>query len=93
VPPAPDGERVCPLAEINRPRRQQVANASTDVDHDRDAEARTARNTAVNWAASYMPDETRTPHPAPRTGKLDLDPWRRRRRVLNRRSRNGFAHD
>ena len=31
-----------------------------DIDHDRDAEARTARNTAVN----SMPDETRTTAPA-----------------------------
>ena len=33
----------------------------------------------------------RVPHD--RTGKLDLDPRRARRRALNRRSRNGFAHN
>ena len=51
------GEGVCTFAKINRPRCQQNASASGDIDHDRDAEARTARNTAVNWAASSMPDE------------------------------------
>src|ERR1700674_4905665 len=41
-------ERVCTFAKINWPRRQQDASANRDIDHDRDAEARTARNTAVN---------------------------------------------
>jgi hypothetical protein len=58
------GERVCTFAEIDRPCRQQDPSPSGDIDHDRDAEARTARNTAVNWAASSMPDKTRTTAPA-----------------------------
>jgi hypothetical protein len=36
------------IAEINRPRGQQNPRASGKVDHVRDADARTARNTAVN---------------------------------------------
>jgi hypothetical protein len=36
------------LPKINWPRRQQHAGASRDIDHDREADARTARNTAVN---------------------------------------------
>src|SRR6202044_3567607 len=62
-----DGERVCTLAEVDRPGCQQHASSSRDVDHDRKADARTARNTAVNWAASSMPDETRTTAPASST--------------------------
>ena len=76
---------MCTFAKINRPRRQQDASASRHVDHDRKADARTARNTAVNWAASSMPEENRTTAPE--------DPLRRRRRALNRCSRNGLAHD
>src|ERR1700677_335862 len=51
------------LAEINWPRGQQDACAGGNVDHVRDAEARTARNTAVNRAPS-MPPATRTTAPA-----------------------------
>jgi hypothetical protein len=65
------GERMCTFAKINRPRRQQHASSSGDIDHDREAEARTARNTAVNWAASSMPDETRTTAPASLTSIPD----------------------
>ena len=65
------GERMCTFAKINRPRRQQDASSSRDIDHDREAEARTARNTAVNWAASSMPDETRTTAPASLTSIPD----------------------
>ena len=57
-------ERVCTFAKIDGPRRQQDASACGDIDHDRKADARTARNTAVNWAASSIPDETRTTAPA-----------------------------
>ena len=38
----------------------------------------------------HYPCRTR---PAPPHRQADLDPWRRRHRALNRRSRNGFAHD
>lgn len=55
---------MCTFAKINRPRGQQNPCASGNVDHVRDADARTARNTAVNWAASSMPDATRTTAPA-----------------------------
>src|SRR5580692_10462304 len=55
---------MCTFAEINRPRGQQNPCASRNADHLRDADARTARNTAVNWAASSMPDATRTTAPA-----------------------------
>jgi hypothetical protein len=55
---------VCTFAKINGPRRQQDASASWNADHGRNADARTARSTTVNWAASYMPDETRTAAPA-----------------------------
>src|SRR6476659_4862499 len=65
------GERMCTFAKINGPRRQQHASSSGDIDHDREAEARTARNTAVNWAASSMPDETRTTAPASLTSIPD----------------------
>src|SRR5277367_1536632 len=51
------------LAEINWPRGQQDACARGKVDHVRDAEARTARNTVVNRAPS-MPQATRTTAPA-----------------------------
>ena len=56
-------ESVRTLAEINRPRGQQYTCTSGNVDHGRDAEARTARNTAVNVVSS-MPDATRTTAPA-----------------------------
>ena len=52
------------VAEIDRTRRQQNAGTSRNIDHDRDAEARIARSTTVNWSASSMPDETRTTAPA-----------------------------
>jgi hypothetical protein len=58
------GERVRPFAEVNRTRCKQDPSANRDIDHDRDAEARIARNTAVNWAASAMPGETRITAPA-----------------------------
>ena len=58
------GESVCTFAEVDRTRRQQDPSANRNIDHDRDAEARTARNTAVNCAASSMPGETRTTAPA-----------------------------
>src|SRR5580698_7651140 len=57
------GKSLCTLAEINWPRGQQDACARRNVDHARDAEARTARNTAVNRAPS-MPQATRTTAPA-----------------------------
>jgi hypothetical protein len=50
--------------KINRPRGQQDARTSGNADHVRDADARTARNTAVNWVASSMPDTMRTTAPA-----------------------------
>ena len=61
------GERVCTFAEINWSRRQQDARSSRDIDHHGEANARTARNTAINWAASSMPDDTRTTAPASST--------------------------
>src|SRR5208283_2329688 len=54
---------MCALAEINWPRGQQDACAGGHVDHVRDSEARTARNTTVNRAPS-MPQVTRTTAPA-----------------------------
>ena len=56
------------LAEINWPRRQQDASSGGDVDHVRDADARTAaRNTAVSCVASSTPAATRTTAPASST--------------------------
>jgi hypothetical protein len=52
------------ITEINGPRSQQDARTSGNVDHVRDTDARTARNTAVSWAASSIPDTTRTTAPA-----------------------------
>src|SRR5208282_1820958 len=52
------------FTKINRPRGQQDPRSGGNVDHVRDADARTARNTVVNWAASSMPDTTRTTAPA-----------------------------
>src|SRR5580692_4296318 len=52
------------FSKINGPRGQQDARASGNADHVRDADARTARNTAVNWVASSMPGTTRTTAPA-----------------------------
>ena len=52
------------IAEIDRPRRQQNARSGWDGDHGRDADARTARSTAVNCAASSTPGTTRTTAPA-----------------------------
>ena len=54
------GRSMGTFTEIDRPRGQQ----DPDVDHVHDVNARTARNTAVNWAASSMPDATRTTAPA-----------------------------
>ena len=58
------GESVGSFTEIDGPRGQQNPGARGNGDHVRDADARTARNTAVNWAASSMPDATRTTAPA-----------------------------
>src|SRR5580692_4678403 len=57
------GKSMCALAEINWSRGQQDACTGGNADHVRDAEARTARNTAVNRAPS-MPQATRTTAPA-----------------------------
>jgi hypothetical protein len=52
------------LAEVDWPRGQQDAGSGGNIDHGREAEARTARNTAVSWAASSMVETTRTTAPA-----------------------------
>ena len=58
------GKSVRTFAEIDRPRGQQDPCASGNANHVRDADARTARSTAVNWAASSMPEATHTTAPA-----------------------------
>ena len=55
---------VCALPEVDRSRRQQHPCAGGNADHDREADARTARNTAVSWAPSSCPPTTRTTAPA-----------------------------
>src|SRR5208283_3107054 len=52
------------FTKIHRPRGRQDPRSGGNVDHVRDADARTARNTVVNRAASSMPDTTRTTAPA-----------------------------
>src|SRR5215217_5318169 len=54
------------LAEVHRPGRDQDPRTGGKGDHDRDAEARTARNTVVSKPAS-IPAATRTTAPASRT--------------------------
>jgi hypothetical protein len=56
------------FAEINWPRGQQYACAGGNVDHVRDAKARTARNTVVNKTPSHAAG-----NPHHRTSQLDLD--------------------
>src|SRR6185437_10508689 len=58
------GKSVCALTEIDWLRGQQDAGAGGNIDHGRDAEARTARNTAVNRATSSTLETTRTTAPA-----------------------------
>ncbi len=87
-PPAPKQRENVHLCENQLPRRQQDASTSRHVDHDRKADARTARNTAVNWAASSMPEENRTTarSPAPQTTRAaPLQPeWPRSRSERSR---------
>ena len=52
------------VPEIDWPDREQYACARRKVDHDRDADARTARSTAVSCAPSSCPLTTRTTAPA-----------------------------
>ena len=79
---------MCTFAEVDRPGCQQHASSSGDIDHVRDADARTARNTAVRWAASSMPEETRTTAPVSSTSIPGAQT-----RALQHCRRNGFAHD
>ena len=60
------------LPEIDWPRREQYACARRKVDHDRDADARTARSTtadAINYALNHWDGLARFLD----DGRIDLD--------------------
>ena len=81
------GETMRTFAKIDRSRRQQDASSGGNIDHVRDADARTARNTAVSCVASSMPAATRTTAPASLTSITGAArPWNRCRRY-------GLGHD
>src|ERR1700722_13623599 len=63
------------LAEIHGPRGQQDASPGGDADHVLEADARTARNTAVSWAGSSRPEATRTTAPANVTSITGVGVW------------------